>query len=175
MKKQTYLLLNSLLILMSSCAFLRPNRTITYQPTIDSSTTLIIQNSKQLRRFKLVLDNGKEWKMHKVRTITIQNIPIGNHTFLVKRNKAEPYIELINHEIVITSTSDSNSSSILDTIKSTQQSQHKVEIKIHQFQVPEYTHWFKMKRALTGTAEVIIAIPSLLILYLLIFWCGGYC
>ena len=173
MKKQTYLLLNSLLILMSSCAFLRPNRTITYQPIVDSTTTLIIQNSKQLRRFKLVLDNGKEWKMHKVRKITIQNIPIGNHTFLIKRKKAEPYIELINHEIVI--TSDSNSSSIPTTITSTQQSQLNVEIKIHQFQVPKYTTWFKTKRAIKGTVEVIIAIPSLLILYLLIFWCGGYC
>ena len=173
MKKQTYLLLNSLLILMSSCAFLRPNRTITYQPTVDSTTTLIIHNSKQLRRFKLVSDNGKEWKMHKVRKITIQNIPIGNHTFLIKRKKAEPYIELINHEIVI--TSDSNSSSIPTTITSTQQSQLNVEIKIHQFQVPKYTTWFKTKRAIKGTVEVIIAIPSLLILYLLIFWCGGYC
>ena len=173
MKKQTYLLLNSLLILMSSCAFLRPNRTITYQPIVDSTTTLIIQNSKQLRRFKLVLDNGKEWKMHKVRKITIQNIPIGNHTFLIKRKKAEPYIELINHEIVI--TSDSNSYSIPTPITSTQQSQLNVEIKIHQFQVPKYTTWFKTKRAIKGTVEVIIAIPSLLILYLLIFWCGGYC
>lgn len=100
MKKNiTKICLTLLIILASSCS---TNRMIQYQTSSDSTSSVLVKPSTKLSNVIVTVDGNIVWdKAKTLKSLTIKNIPAGNHEIKVM-NKSWIYKEELNHKSNVT-------------------------------------------------------------------------
>lgn len=95
MKKYTNLFFFALcVLLLTSCS---ANRFVQYQSETESTSSVKIKPSTKLQNVVVTLDGNLVWeKSRKVKSLTIQNVPAGNHELRVT-SASWVYKDEINH------------------------------------------------------------------------------
>jgi hypothetical protein len=95
MKKYTNLFITAVcLVLFAGCS---ANRVVQYQSETESTSSIKVKPSTKLRDVVVTLDGNLVWeKRRKVKSLTIQNVPAGNHELRVT-SASWVYKDEINH------------------------------------------------------------------------------
>lgn len=95
MKKYTNLFFIAIgVLLLASCS---ANRVVQYQSETESTSSIKVKPSTKLRDVVVTLDGNLVWeKRRKVKSLTIQNVPAGNHELRVT-SASWVYKDEINH------------------------------------------------------------------------------